>query len=214
MKRYSLFLMIPVVISLMGCSPKSNPKLTIDISYPTPTGTLVSGGFGVDFDISYTGKAMAKLIHLEAYREGVRTQKMLEFAGGIYGPEQSPGFPIEHMEVSITIHDSQTSNFKLRDDPNLGSDFFMITQTCKEGDYVNSGTKRINRNVYEPIGKSRSWGSFSEYDLTQDYIPIFFISSPGVSIHLKDGKPVVPNNVDCLIFYLQLQYKQTSEPAA
>jgi hypothetical protein len=193
--------------SALATPAEKNLKLTVDISHPTPTGELVSGGFGVDFNISYTGKAMAKLIHLEAYKEGIRTQEMLEFAGGIYGPEQSPGHTIENMKTSITIHDSKTSNFKLRDDPALGSDFFMITHMCEEGHTVNSGTKKISRNVYEPIGKSRGCGGFSEYDLTQDYIPIFYISSPASNIPLKNGRPVIPSNADCLIFYLQLQYK-------
>lgn len=204
-----LWLSIATVL-VMGCSDskKQEPELTVKTSHPSPIGIIYpSGGFGVDLDIFYTGNAMASLIHIEAYKNGERTQEMLEVAGFISGPEASPGRPIENMKTSITIHDSKTSNFKLREDPDLGGDFFLITHISEWENSYSSGSKRINRNVYEPIGKSRSWGKFSEYDLTQTYIPIYYISSPGVSLKLKDGQPDVPSQVDCIIFYLQLQYK-------
>ncbi len=205
MTKLNLLCLLTLTLVSAGCGGlrTEEPKLVVKATLPAYDSfeKMLGGHFHVNLDISYTGNADQAGIYVEAYRRrGTLTQEMLQIGGSSSGAE--PG-PIKGMRSAIRILDSKMSPFVLQAEPMPDDDFYLILSSSEFVDAGGTSSKEvIPRDSF--LGSTYRYGDITEYDLSKEFIPIFYWSSPGGSLRLKDGQPDIQPDESYLILYLKL----------
>ena len=200
-------IIITCAAALPACSERNDPTLSVSVQQPPHDSlTQLVSSFSFDLNIQYTGQAEKAEIYVAAYSGNTQTHPRMSVAGiGGFVDPPVPGF---HIKPRLVVLDSEHSPLKTSLGPDGPDAGYRILSTVKHDDTVfGGGRKIIPRNALELHGM-RSWGTFDNYDLSKDYIPIFYVKatrtgSMSARKPIRNGQLDLPDDVDCLIFYLK-----------